>query len=171
MSETPDELRARLNALAAAATVAPWEVQTHWDVQNGDQGDDRFEDFESAAPFSLIRCPGASIEDTIAEVWGTEHDDVANAALIVALVNAWPEIDNLLARLATAEAERDEWRAMAEGVEDLSDCPWFLGTGTCSYGCHDEPSCQTDRPREGWPTEQHPLVIQLREAVARREQL
>jgi hypothetical protein len=148
VSETPDELRARLSALAEAATAQPWEVQTHWDVQNGDQGDDRFEDFESAAPFSLIRCLGASIEDTIAEVWGTEHDDVANAALIVALVNAWPEIDNLLARLATAEAE----------LAALRSC---TGAWDCTANAHIDACYSIGTTYDTPPTA---------EAVARREQ-
>ena len=46
---------------------------------------------------------------------------------------------------------------------DLSDCPYFRRyagmeghdpEGTCSYGCRDEPSCVTDRPLHGWPSEQ-----------------
>lgn len=47
--------------------------------------------------------------------------------------------------------------------QDMSDCPYFARysglpgsdpNGTCSYGCRDEPSCITDRPRHGWPSEQ-----------------
>lgn len=46
---------------------------------------------------------------------------------------------------------------------DMSDCPYFRRyggaeghdpNGTCSYGCRDEPSCITDRPLHGWPSEQ-----------------
>lgn len=33
---------------------------------------------------------------------------------------------------------------------ELGDCPWYLGTGTCSYGCYDEPSCETCEPEGGW---------------------
>ena len=36
---------------------------------------------------------------------------------------------------------------------DLSSCPYFQGTGTCESGCYSEPSCFTDRPSEGWPSE------------------
>lgn len=36
---------------------------------------------------------------------------------------------------------------------DLSDCPWFQGTGHCSHQCQTEPSCETDRPEGGWPGE------------------
>jgi hypothetical protein len=49
---------------------------------------------------------------------------------------------------------------------DLSDCPYFNGMGICSYGCHDEPQCQTCRPRGGWPTEQHPIVVKLQADLA-----
>lgn len=40
---------------------------------------------------------------------------------------------------------------MLERDGDLTDCPWFRGTGTCSKGCWQEPSCQTDSPLYGWP--------------------
>lgn len=36
---------------------------------------------------------------------------------------------------------------------DLSGCPYFQGTGYCESGCTTEPSCMTDRPAEGWPSE------------------
>lgn len=36
---------------------------------------------------------------------------------------------------------------------DLSACPYFRGEGSCTFGCTTEPSCMTDRPREGWPGE------------------
>ncbi len=37
---------------------------------------------------------------------------------------------------------------------DLSDCPYFQGTGTktCSHHCQDEPVCQTNEPTGGWPS-------------------
>jgi hypothetical protein len=41
---------------------------------------------------------------------------------------------------------------------DLSDCPYYRswqdggGDGKCNRGCHDEPSCITDEPTEGWPS-------------------
>jgi hypothetical protein len=88
MSETPDELRAPLNALVAKATKGPWE--TYFTVH----GDPYI--IEGGKPFPQY------ILATIA----TSPDDYgrANTQLIVALVNAWPTIDALLARLATAEA-------------------------------------------------------------------
>lgn len=45
-------------------------------------------------------------------------------------------------------------RALAE-LSDPSDCPYFqdAATGTCASGCHEEPACITDRPRDGWPKE------------------
>lgn len=48
---------------------------------------------------------------------------------------------------------------------DLSDCDYFCGTGTCSAGAScgyfGEPSCMTDRPLDGWPSERN-LVGRLR---------
>lgn len=38
-------------------------------------------------------------------------------------------------------------------AQDLSRCPYFKGTGYCRSGCQTEPSCQTDRPLGGWPSE------------------
>jgi len=40
-----------------------------------------------------------------------------------------------------------------EEPEDMSGCAYFRGKGTCSYGCYSEPSCQTDEPLDGWPSE------------------
>lgn len=43
---------------------------------------------------------------------------------------------------------------------DLSDCPYYLGgTGSCAYGCQQEPSCITDRPVGGWPSEHTRTVL------------
>lgn len=39
-----------------------------------------------------------------------------------------------------------------EQPEDLSGCAYFRGVGQCSYGCWEEPRCQTDEPIEGWPS-------------------
>jgi hypothetical protein len=50
------------------------------------------------------------------------------------------------------DSDSPEWWAM-DREWDLSSCPYFQGTGTCSFGCVTEPSCQTDRPDEGWPSE------------------
>jgi len=36
---------------------------------------------------------------------------------------------------------------------DRGTCAYYRGEGTCSFGCSTEPSCMTDRPREGWPCE------------------
>lgn len=43
--------------------------------------------------------------------------------------------------------------AYRRGEADLTDCPYYRGTGTCGYGCRDEPSCYTDTPINGWPSE------------------
>ncbi len=40
----------------------------------------------------------------------------------------------------------------------LGDCPYYTkrgdegayGPNTCSYGCSDEPECQTYQPPDGW---------------------
>lgn len=35
-------------------------------------------------------------------------------------------------------------------IEPIWLCPYNLGTGTCTSGCRDEPSCQTDDPGHNW---------------------
>lgn len=50
-----------------------------------------------------------------------------------------------------------DWRREARSEADLSDCPYFTGSGTCIHGCREEPSCITDRPEEGWPSERRPV--------------
>ncbi len=63
----------------------------------------------------------------------------------------------------------DQLRAMGAEPATLTNVEWplDLGTcpynqrgkpgadpnGTCSFGCYDEPECQTYRPREGWPSD------------------
>lgn len=39
-----------------------------------------------------------------------------------------------------------------EYEQDMSSCPHYQGTGTCSFGCWEEPSCFTDEPMNGWPS-------------------
>jgi hypothetical protein len=82
------------------------------------------------------------------------------------------ERDAALALVAEREAEIGEleWPEI-----DYSLCPYYTkigdegahGPNTCSFGCSDEPVCQTSHPgEEGWPGEQHPLV---RNANAERD--
>lgn len=41
------------------------------------------------------------------------------------------------------------------GAPDLSWCAYYRqgAPSTCSFGCSDEPSCQTGHPSGGWPAE------------------
>lgn len=34
---------------------------------------------------------------------------------------------------------------------NLARCDYYQGVGSCTFSCWEEPSCQTDCPREGWP--------------------
>jgi hypothetical protein len=36
--------------------------------------------------------------------------------------------------------------------DDLSDYPYYAGTGACLSGCNEEPHCVTDEPIAGWPS-------------------
>lgn len=37
---------------------------------------------------------------------------------------------------------------------DLGWCDYFLGVGTCTFGCQEEPACHTDHPgKVGWAVE------------------
>lgn len=68
-----------LETLAKAATFDNWVVQSTY-------GGERLMDEMSDTPFSCILPENGSWpEDTICEVWGTEHDDEANAAYIAAV--------------------------------------------------------------------------------------
>lgn len=98
-----------------------------------------------------------------------------------ALVLRWADavfVDRLLARpdLVLAALIESGWRPTDDDLRamggtpiemTLADWPIDLGTcaynrrgkpgadphGTCSFGCYDEPECQTCRPREGWPSD------------------
>jgi hypothetical protein len=141
-SETPDELRARLDALAAVATERPWH---HGADINRESGDDLLicepdeivgagewvDELDEGAPggsYRTFRGPAVAncaVDFTIETMWE------ANAAFVVALVNAWPAIDALLARLIAAEKERDEALIAINGG---CGCP--APFDTCP---HDEP--------------------------------
>lgn len=36
------------------------------------------------------------------------------------------------------------------GLASIGDCAYYNGVGICSFGCWEEPSCQTDEPEGGW---------------------
>lgn len=81
-----------------------------------------------------------------------------------------PTVDDVITRMLPdvlgwhyEHSQRD----YAEGYEqayfeaelsDLSTCSYYqrsLGgdpNGICSFGCEDEPQCQTCEPQDGWPT-------------------
>lgn len=45
-----------------------------------------------------------------------------------------------------------------DGQVNLAGCAYFQRVGSCSFGCWEEPSCETDCPREGWPAlDLHPM--------------
>jgi hypothetical protein len=71
---------------------APWEpAETYMD--------------EWDTPYTSVRQPGASIEDTIAEFWGAEHDHEATAAYACLAVNTMPM---LLDEIEKLREERDD---------------------------------------------------------------
>jgi hypothetical protein len=48
-----------------------------------------------------------------------------------------------------------------DSIHDPAECPWYQRVhnlpghdpeGICDSGCHQEPICQTNEPREGWPS-------------------
>ena len=73
----------------------------------------------------------------------------------------FPEAEANARLIAAAPALLEAAEAALEGTMDDSDCPHFQGTGTCNAGCHSEPSCETNRPRNGWPKEQLRAAIAL----------
>ena len=80
-----------------------------------------------------------------------------HAAVVAALVESgWrPTADQLRAMGGEpATLTNVEWPL------DLGTCPYNQRgkpgadpNGPCSFGCYDEPECQTCRPREGWPSD------------------
>ena len=49
---------------------------------------------------------------------------------------------------------------MTRLLPNLAECDYYQGVGSCSFGCHEEPSCMTDRPMEGWPDlDWHPVKV------------
>lgn len=75
------------------------------------------------------------------------HQSYAGGKYCGKCLEPWPcSVVKLLAVVSAA-------RAASEEVSDLSACPYFQGVGQCASGCNSEPSCQTDRPHEGWPME------------------
>ena len=95
-----------------------------------------------------------------ARVQGDRHEAAA-----ASVTEVWPQFCECSEELADEAAAADhdcEWEE-----PDLSDCPYFRkyhrltgadeegawGSGTCTYGCWDEPHCVTSRPPEGWPGE------------------
>ena len=59
-------------------------------------------------------------------------------------------------------------------VRDMSSCPYFqrmsgtpgYETGSCGWGCYDEPSCITDEPEGGWPERQAHSTLTVAELRA-----
>ena len=44
---------------------------------------------------------------------------------------------------------------MPDDETDLSSCPYYNGTGICSFSCWGwgEPRCRTEEPLNGWPSQ------------------
>lgn len=82
------------------ATPRPWAgAPSEWRKKGGDW---RYED-DNGNPVSCLRpTPNSPVEETIAEFWGTEHDDAANAAFALHAVN---NHDALVEALALARRE------------------------------------------------------------------
>ena len=96
-------------------------------------------------------------------------DPVSVAGMLVSARNSLREApgpvaaaayDVVVAALADLASLGDiviEWED-EEDEPDLSSCPWFQRTGTCSFGCQEEPACETCIPSDGWPV-QRPVVF------------
>lgn len=82
-----------------------------------------------------------SIDDVLIEAWTLESPDM------VYIQFRWPGGKSGLLSIT-----KDTPRTLEN---DLSGCAYFRGVGTCSFGCYDEPSCQTDEPEFGWPSERY----------------
>jgi hypothetical protein len=80
------------------------------------------------------------IDDVLIEAWTLEAEDEVYIQFI------WPGGKPGLVSIS---------KNTPRGTEDMSSCDYFRGVGKCSMGCYTEPSCQTDRPEFGWPSERY----------------
>lgn len=80
------------------------------------------------------------LDDILIEAWTQESDDEVYIQFL------WPG-----GKSALVAINKD----MPRGTEDLSSCEYFRGVGKCTMLCYSEPSCQTDRPEFGWPSERY----------------
>jgi len=100
--------------------------------------------------YLVVDCGQASIEcqdcnATLGMVYGLdEYQDMINGEFPI----WYPRIES-----GKHEDDEPEIKFFEEQPEDLSGCAYYQGKGTCSYGCWEEPRCQTDEPLEGWPSE------------------
>lgn len=81
------------------------------------------------------------LDDILIEAWTLESDSEVYIQFL------WPGTSSPSVVSVTKDTPR--------GIEDPSDCAYFRGVGKCSMGCYTEPSCQTDRPEFGWPSEKY----------------
>lgn len=96
-ADMPEEVKHAVKTvlkLDKEATQEPWDCKPDPERENDSPDNWRYEDENSGSMTTAVRPFGASVENTIAECWGTEHDDQANARLIAYFRSAAP----LLAR-------------------------------------------------------------------------
>lgn len=85
-----DDLIAEVERLDKIATPGPWANKpSEWRAQDGEW---RYEDDYGNWTSCVRPDPDSPVENTLAEFWGTEHDDVANAELAALYRSAAPEL-------------------------------------------------------------------------------
>lgn len=82
---------------------------------------------------------GLDVDDVTVVGWTLESDTEVYVSF------NWPKSNSHTTVWLTKETPR------GYADKDLSGCAYYRGVGTCSYGCREEPSCQTDEPIDGWP--------------------
>lgn len=87
-----------------------------------------------------------SLDDILIEAWTKESEDEVFIQFL------WPGGKPGLVAIG---------KDTPRGIEDMSGCAYFRGVGTCSFGCYSEPSCQTDQPEFGWPSERYKFDDEL----------
>ncbi|QWT30023.1 hypothetical protein SEA_TUNATARTARE_151 [Streptomyces phage TunaTartare] len=80
-----------------------------------------------------------SLDDILIKAWTKESEDEVYIEFL------WPG-----GRQSVVAISKDTPRD-----SDPASCPYFRGVGKCDSGCYTEPSCQTDRPEFGWPSERY----------------
>ena len=102
----------------------------------------------------FIDCGSASIQcancgGSFEYIAGPDYQEMINCEIDI----FYPRIEMVESGTWDCPEREPMLEFYTEHPQDLSGCAYYQGKGTCSYGCWEEPRCQTGEPLEGWPSE------------------